>query len=169
MRISAALAVFMLFSACQPAPPPEFTEADRAAIAEEVMEVAQGLRSALAANDFEAQMTAWAENAGAYWVGDPAMYLNRLVVLTDVEAIRAYWEPAMEGRSANNLMPSEEYVAVLSPDVALHVYEGDWSVADTTGAITGEGRITGTTVFVREDGEWRQIHYHQSWDTATSQ
>jgi len=165
MRMLTALAVLVLAVGCQ-TPPPEMTRAEKDAIAEEVLQAAHALFAAGAVNDFEAMNASWITDPTAYFVGEPAMYLNRLVLLADVDAIRAYWEPAQETRSGTNLIPSQEHVAVLSRDAAVHVYKGDWNVMDLEGNVSAQGPITATTVFVREDGEWKQLHYHQSWETV---
>ena len=160
---------FFLYSS-PTAPSVEMTEADREGIAQEIRQVVQeGFEMVAANDDFEGMMASWSGDPSAYFVGEPAMYLNRLVLLTDVEAINAYWEPSIQTRSGTNMIPSQEHVAVLSPDIALHVFKGDWSVLDLEGNVSSEGPITVTTLFVREDGEWKQLHYHQSWDRAVEE
>lgn len=146
--------------------PPEMTDADRAAIAEQVMAAAHEGFAAAAVNDMENARESWVADPGVYFVGDPAMYFNRLILLPDAEAIMEYWAPSQETRSGTNLMPTEEYVAVLSPTAALYVYTGDWEVLDLEGNVSAQGPITVTTLYVNEGGAWKQLHYHQSWDNA---
>jgi len=166
MKRLVAFVGLVLLVGCQ-APPAEMTEAEKEAIAGEILQVMQESYEAAAANDdFEGMMASWSGDPSAYFVGEPAMYLSRMMLLTDVEAIRAYWEPSTQTRGGTNLLPSDEYVAVLSPDAALHVFVGDWSVLNLEGGVSSEGRMSATTLFVRENGEWKQLHYHQSFDRA---
>ena len=81
-----------------------------------------------------------------------------------VEEVRAYWEPAAESRSASRMFPSQESIAVLSPDHAVQVWVGEWNVTDTEGVTTPNARQTITLVWVRQGAEWRILHWHQTWN-----
>jgi len=56
----------------------------------------------------------------------------------------------------------EVYIAVLSTDHAVHVYKAKWSMTNKDGEVTGEGPLTATTVWIRKNGEWKVLHFHQS-------
>ena len=162
-RFVLQIAVLALVLTACTAAPVGLTDEERQAIASEIHQVTLDDIAAAEQNNFEALMAGYVNDPSAYFVGDPAMYLNRLTVLSDINAIREYWEPAMTTRSATNVSIVNEYIAVLSADHAVQVYEANWSVADTLGNITSEGPMTATTVWIRQNGDWKVLHYHQSW------
>ena len=170
MRKSVAVVLLALLSSCQ-APTAEMTTAERQAIAQEVLQAAHEGFAAGAANDFEAMMASLPADPAAFFVGEPAMYLNRLVHLPrpmETQSGRIGNLPEKR-RSGTNLMPVQEHVAVLSRDAAVYVYKGDWEVLDLEGNVASQGPIAATTVFVKENGVWKQLHYHQSWESTAEE
>ena len=103
------------------------------------------------------------DDAGAYFVGDQGVFLNNLTFIPTAEETRAYWAPVEETRTASRMFPSQESIAVLSPDHAVQVWVGEWNVTDTEGVTTPNARQTITLVWVRQAGTWRILHWHQSW------
>jgi ketosteroid isomerase-like protein len=89
--------------------------------------------------------------------------VNLLTVYPNDDRMREVWEPIMAGRRSQETVITNEYVAVLSENIALHVVEGTYAITDTLGNTTEPNRLSATTVWVREDGEWKMVHMHQSW------
>jgi ketosteroid isomerase-like protein len=96
-------------------------------------------------------------------VGDPGVWVNNWYLTPTVEAVRAEWESEKEARSATHIFPSEESIAVLSPDHAVQVMVAEWNATDAQGVTTPDYPLTLTLVWVRENGGWRILHWHQSW------
>ena len=167
-RVTCIFAAAMLFSACTKT---EMTEIKRQEIADTIREItAEGLDRARVTSleNFNAWMADWVESDDEAWLNNPAMYVNRLNILTTKEWIDEVWRPTVERRSATHIDIVKDYVAVLSVEHALHVFEARWSVADMSGNITSEGPMTATTVWTRKNGEWKTLHYHQSWDSDSN-
>lgn len=53
-------------------------------------------------------------------------------------------------------------VRLLSPDVALVTAVGEGTYTDTAGFTSEPVGLGATIVFVRRNGEWRAVHFHQS-------
>lgn len=53
-------------------------------------------------------------------------------------------------------------VRLLSPDVALVTAVGEGTYTDTAGFTSEPVGLGATLVFVRRNGEWRAVHFHQS-------
>jgi uncharacterized protein (TIGR02246 family) len=53
-------------------------------------------------------------------------------------------------------------VRLLSPDVALLTAVGEGTYTDKAGFTSEPVGLGATIVFVRKDGEWRAVHFHQS-------
>jgi ketosteroid isomerase-like protein len=139
------------------------TDADREAIAEAIRQTNAEMLRAGEAIDFEAMMAYWARDPLEYFVGREAMMVNRLRILPTREVIEETYRPVLQGGRGTRYTVMDEYVAVLSPELAVHVAETHYSVADTLGDYGPEYPMTSSTVWVLEDGAWKILHYHQSW------
>ena len=167
MRTLSVIAFLLLVAACQTTPPEtEFTDANRQAVAEEVKQASDDWLATWARNDIDAATAALVDDPEAYFVGDPGVFVNNLTFIPTVEEVRAYWDPVEETRSATRLFPSEEPIAVLSPDHAVQVIIAEWNVTDTEGVTTPNARQNTTLVWVRQAGAWRILHWHQTWTTT---
>lgn len=58
--------------------------------------------------------------------------------------------------------PVARQIRLIAPDVALFVGTGRGTFQDSTGYISDPVGLGNTGVFVRRDGVWRLVHYHQS-------
>lgn len=116
-----------------------------------------------AANDMDAAMAALVDGEGAYFVGDPLVFVNNLTIVPTVEEVRAYWEPVQETRNASRMFPLRESIAVLSADHAVQVWVGEWNVTNLEGVTTPNARMTATFVWVRQESGWRILHWAQRW------
>jgi len=58
--------------------------------------------------------------------------------------------------------PIARRVRLIAPDVALYVGTGRGTFQDSTGYISDPVGLGNTAVFIRRDGAWRLVHFHQS-------
>ena len=151
---------------CAPPPESEFTSADKAAIVAELDARTQELNALGTANDQEAMMAYYVADPTAYFVGEPAMYLHSLRLLPDNGAIQEFFAPMAESRQGTTFEPQKEYTAVLSPTLAIRVAEVHWFITNNDGEVGNTFPLTSTTVWVKEAGAWKILHYHHHWTTT---
>jgi ketosteroid isomerase-like protein len=167
MRALAAAAVLLMVSACQAPPPtePEFTQADRQVIAAEIERLsAESLRSGKP-EEMAAFLDYWSESADSYFVTEPALFAQGVRVITTMQALREFFDPARWNRQSTNMSWQSSRVAVLSPEYAVQVGELHFSVTNLEGETGSTFPMSSTTVWVKEDGAWKIMHHHQSWTT----
>lgn len=166
MRTLAAFSVLMIVVACHAYPPqePEFSDADRQAVAGEVKKASEEWIAAWARNDIEAAMGALVDDPGAYFVGEPGVWLNNLDFVPSTDEVRAVWESVPEARTATRIVTSRESIAVLSRDHAVQVWAAEWNVTDAEGLTTPNYPLTVSLVWVRHGGTWRILHWHQTFN-----
>ena len=164
-RAAVAVSCLILLAACQAPPPPEpeFTEADRQAIADEVLRLTQETYELGRPEDFETSMAYWAEGTDAFFVGEPAVFAQGVRVINSKEDMVRFFGGFVGTRTSTNFDPQASYAAVLSPDVAVTVTEQHWNITDTLGVTGSTFPLSSTTVWVKEDGAWKIMHHHQSW------
>lgn len=85
---------------------------------------------------------------------------NGVVLATRQEALERV-RSNLRGISKIQYHWKRQYVAVLSPEVALLTAEGE-SVVNTTAGYAFTAPFAQTVVFVLRAGEWKAIHAHQS-------
>lgn len=166
MKALTVLSALLLFAACQAPPPPEseFTDAHRQAVAEEIRQASQAWISAWAENNIDGAMAVLSDDSGIFFLGGPAVWVNNVDLVPTTDRVRASWGSAQETRAATGIFPLEESIAVLSPNHAVQVWVAEWNVTDTEGVRTPNYPLTVTLVWVRDDGTWRILHRHQSWN-----
>lgn len=102
------------------------------------------------------QVLAFAEGEGelTFITGD--------VLLTGTEPIRSAFKTTYAGIQSQSQTIIEKRVRVLSPDVAVVMAIGEGTYTDKAGWTSPPVGIGTTIVFVRENGQWRARHAHQS-------
>jgi uncharacterized protein (TIGR02246 family) len=140
-------------AACQPAPAP-FNPDDPAVIAA-IDSVVKGAMEGAAAVDAD-KVLAMAEGKGelTFMTGD--------VLLTGLEPIREQFRKTYSGLTSQHQTLLEKRVRLLSPDVAVVMAVGEGTYTDQAGWTSPPVGMGTTIVFVREDGQWRARHAHQS-------
>ena len=140
-------------AACQPAPAP-FNPDDPAVIAA-IDSVVKGAMEGAAAVDAD-KVLAMAEGKGelTFMTGD--------VLLTGLEPIREQFRKTYSGLTSQHQTLIEKRVRILSPDVAVVMAVGEGTYTDQAGWTSPPVGMGTTIVFVREDGQWRARHAHQS-------
>jgi uncharacterized protein (TIGR02246 family) len=84
------------------------------------------------------------------------------VMLTGLEPIRAQFKRTYGRLVSQQQTVIEKRVRVLSPDVAVVMAVGEGTYTDKAGWTSDPVGIGTTIVFVREQGQWRARHAHQS-------
>lgn len=140
-------------AACQPAPAP-FNPDDPAVIAA-IDSLIQVTMEGAATVDAD-KVLAMAEGKGelTFMTGD--------VLLTGLEPIREQFRKTYSGLTSQHQTLLEKRVRLLSPDVAVVMAVGEGTYTDKAGWTSPPVGIGTTIVFVREDGQWRARHAHQS-------
>jgi len=155
----------VLIIACQPTEIPELTDAQRQAIANEIRQIYQDMmEEAKNINEeiFNKWLDLWVESNDESWLGNPALWVSRLQIIPTKEEIEKLWRPILGRRASEEREMTDDYVAVLSPNHAIHVLKAKSILTDSEGNTT-ENLMTATTVYVKRNGEWKILHYHQSW------
>ena len=148
MRISmlATIACALLLTSCQA--PVEFDPDDPAILAaiDSIVEEAMEGARVLAMAEGEGELT--------FITGD--------VMLSGLDYIREIFRDTYAGLESQDQMLIERHVRILSPDVAIVMAVSEGTYTDKAGWTSEPVGIGTTIVFVREDGEWRARHAHQS-------
>ena len=156
LRIPAAVvtAVCLLgLAGCKAAPAP-FNPDDPAVLAA-IDSVVQGAMEGAAAADAD-KVLAMAEGKGelTFITGD--------LLLSGLEPIRAQFRQTYRGVRSQEQTIVQKRVRLLSPDVAVVMQVSEGTYTDKAGWTSAPVGIGTTIVFVREDGQWRARHAHQS-------
>lgn len=168
MRALAALAGLVLLSSCQAPPPPEpeFTDADRQAIAAEIERLTLEMNQLGRTEDMQEFFTYLSPSADSYFAGDPAILAFGTTVYPSLQDVREFMDPSRWSRQSTNYTLHSSKVAVLSPDHALQVTEQFYTVTNAEGVTGSRMREVATKGWVREEGGWKLIHIHLTWASA---
>ena len=162
------IALIALVCACQKTVPKEMTLEVRQKIAEEIRQHQYKWMSSMEVsnmetfNSFTSEMV---QGDDEVWMGNPAMWLNELTLYPNNEVINKSWQPIIENRSSTILKADKDYVAVVSPEYAVYVAIGTFSVTDKEGNSAGDIPMTTTSVYVKKNNKWKVLHWHNSWQT----
>jgi len=89
-------------------------------------------------------------------------FVTEDVILTGLESIREQFRATYSGLERQDQTLLEKRIRVLSPDVALAILVAEGTYTDKAGWTSAPVGIGTTIVFVREDGQWKIQHAHQS-------
>lgn len=154
--------------ACQTTGEKEMTIEQRQEVANTIKQQFQKLTDLWKNNNqenFEKWMYEWIESNDETWMNNPALWLNMLNLLPTKEAVYEAWKPGPDSRSGSNFNIEKDYVAVLSPEHAVYVFEGTFSITDKDGNTGDDIPMSGTYVYVLRNGVWKLLHIHHSWKT----
>lgn len=84
------------------------------------------------------------------------------VVLTGIDSIRARFKETYSGLKRQDQKLIEKHIRVLTPDVAIATVVAEGTYTDLAGWTSEPVDIGLTLVFLKEDGQWRIRHVHQS-------
>lgn len=94
--------------------------------------------------------------------GDDLTFITGEVMLSGLEPIRARFRETYAGLKSQQQKVIEKRVRLLSPDVAVLTAVSEGTYTDQAGWTSEPVGIGTTIVFVREKGQWRARHAHQS-------
>lgn len=144
--VPATLAAVLVAGACQPAAP-QLTEAERDAIATEVVEVIGELFEAMNAHDPERILGHYLDTVDFVYVGGTDSHVSRDWLAA---VVRRWYPRHRDVTFAHQVV----HVQVLSPTVA---------AALTRGSSSETGTLVWTHVLVRgDDGRWVIAHEHEA-------
>lgn len=149
IQIVAAIAGSAVLSACQPR---SFDPQDPVAIAA-IDSIVQSMMAGAREVNAEQVLSAAASDA-TFITGD--------VMLSGLETLRARFTETYAGLASQQQNVLERRIRLVSPDVALVTAVGEGTYTDKAGWTSEPVGIGTTLVFVRENGQWRVEHAHQS-------
>jgi hypothetical protein len=155
-----------LMISCQPKEMPEMTDMERQEIADIIKQKSQeslALNESMDEEVYDKWMDFWLDTDDASWLGNPGAFVQGIRVIPTLEAMDKFFRPLTKSRSSTNFTVNKDYISVLSRDHAVYVTEGSYSVTNLDGETGPEYPWTSTAVWVNKDGEWKMLHYHQSW------
>jgi uncharacterized protein (TIGR02246 family) len=94
--------------------------------------------------------------------GTDFTFITGDVLLSGLQPIKEAFRTTYAGLKRQDQVVSEMKVRLLSPDVALLTVVGEGTYTDLAGWTSPPVGIGMTIVFVREGGQWRARHAHQS-------
>ena len=96
--------------------------------------------------------------------GDGEMtFITGDVMVSGLELLRESFSATYAGLESQEMDLIEKRVRILSPDVAIVLAISEGNYTDKDGWTSEPIRIGQTIVFVRENGQWRARHAHQSF------
>ena len=117
----------------------------------------------LVAVAMEGARTADADKVLAFAEGEGELtFITGDVLLSGLEPIRSAFKTTYAGLKSQSQTIIEKRVRILSPDVAVVMAIGEGTYTDKAGWTSPPVGIGTTIVFVRENGQWRARHAHQS-------
>lgn len=148
-----AAAALLVSTACQPAAQP-FNPDDPAVVAAVDSILKHAMEGSATAN--ADQVLAMAEGGADF------TFITGDVFLSGFESIRDAFRTTYAGIKRQDQVVDEMKVRLLAPDVALLAVVGEGTYTDLAGWTSPPVGIGLTVVFVREGGQWRARHAHQS-------
>ena len=148
----ATIACALLLTSCQA--PVEFDPEDPVITAEIQSILAEAMEGSRNVDADRALAMAEGEGELTFITGD--------VMLSGLEYIREIFRDTYAGIESQDHTILEKRVRILSPDVAIVIAVSEGTYTDKAGWTSEPVGIGTTIVFVRENGEWRARHAHQS-------
>lgn len=154
MRVSmlAAATLAVVSAACQPTA--EFDPDDPAVVAAIDSIIDQAMEGASAVDADRVLAMAEGDGELTFITGD--------IMLSGLDYIRETFRDTYAGLESQDQTLLEKRVRILSPDVAIVIAASEGTYTDKAGWTSEPVGMGHTIVFVREDGEWRARHAHQS-------
>lgn len=165
-RLLLIMGLIALTWACQTTGEKEMTIEQRQEVANTIKQQFQKWTDLLKDHNqenFDKVMYDYVESNDEAWMDNPAFFLNMMTLLPTKEKIDEVFRPIIEVRSSSNYKIDEDYVAVISAECAVYVFEGTFSITDKDGNTGDDIPMSGTYVYVLRNGEWKFLHTHQSW------
>jgi hypothetical protein len=145
-RVITLIVACTLLAGCQ-TESPEPTDADQAALAQEVRETLEGLTAAMNSHDPDEIFTYFRQ-------GEEFLYLGCTEFLLGWQTFSSRVGPYYRANDSVSFHQEPVRIQVLSPTVA---------VAALRGGSTEAPDLFWTQVLVKEEGRWLITHEHESW------
>lgn len=153
VRVGAACWLVVVAAGCQPAEP--VVNPDDPAVVAAIDSIMEQVRAGAAAVDAD-RVLAPAEGAGEF------TFVTGDVALAGLDPIREQFRKTYGMLERQDQTILERRIRVLSPTVAIVYAVGEGTYTDKAGWTSEPVGLGYTLVFVREGGEWRIRHAHQS-------
>ena len=150
LRVVSLVMCAAVLTACQPRFDPEDP-----VITAVIDSIANAARQGSAQVDAD-RVLAMAEGEGEL------TFLTGDVMLSGFEQIHTSFKNTYAGLASQQQTVLEQRIRILSPDVALVMAVSEGTYTDKAGWTSEPVGIGITVVFVRENGQWRARHAHQS-------
>ena len=148
------LPLMLVVVACQPAAM-ELTDAEKAAIADDVNAITAEFFDVWRAADWERGMTYYYDSPEMVWAWEG-------VIDYGYAEVDAKYRPGFASVASQTFDITDSRTTVLSRDVVLFTATMLWSQTDTAGLTGPEMHIAWTGVWVLRDGAWKVQHAHTS-------
>ena len=165
-RIFLVAVLLLPLVSCAPPPEPEFTSADKAAIVAEIEGIVSELNARAAQGDFEGFMSRFTANPELYFVGEPGLFVQGMQLIPDKPAMDQFFSSMLESRNAQRNTLLDSRIAVLSPNHALQYARHTYSIVNSEGVEGPTYPLASTTMWVKEEGVWKIVHYNHTWSTT---
>lgn len=152
IRLAVAALAFSAL-ACQPKPA-TFDPADPAVTAQIEAALKQAMDGAAVADAEKALAVTTKDESFTFLTGD--------VMLVGYDAALPRFKETYAMLQKQDTEITSSRVRLLSPDVALVIAVGEGTYTDTAGFTSEPVGLGATLVFVRRNGEWQAVHFHQS-------
>jgi ketosteroid isomerase-like protein len=164
---SIIFSIIILLSAYQPTSKKELTDAQRQEIANTIRQRNQEFidqwkkmnheRFNKFTDDF------LVESNEPSWMSNPALMVFNLNILPTKEKFKESWRATIDKNPSYNMKTIEDYVSVISENLAIYVGKFNYSITDSLGNTGKEHTAINTTVYINKNGKWKMLHNHQSW------
>jgi uncharacterized protein (TIGR02246 family) len=152
LRLAAAVLALSAL-ACQPKPA-AFNPEDPAVVAQIDSALRQAMAGAAAVDAEKALSVTTKDKDFTFVTGD--------LMLVGYENVLPRFKDTYSTLEKQHTELTTTRVRVLSPDVAVLTAVGEGTYTDKAGFTSEPVGLGATLVFVRKDGEWRVVHFHQS-------
>ena len=102
-------------------------------------------------------------NGVQVWQNEPAVVVFNVTLVKTLADLEKVWKEMLELRGSTNATLLNDYFTVLSKDKVLEVNEGDYTIKGKDGQTFGPYKMVNTIVWGNRNGEWKMLHFHESW------
>jgi len=140
------------------------TQAEREAIASEIRTLSREAFEPFAQpQDVETALSFYVRDAADYFVQDPVVGVFNLSMDEGSEDFREGIRNLVHNRLGTSVEFKDDRIAVLSRDHVVQVLSADYAVTNLDGVTRTGYQMVQTQVWVREEGAWKILHFHQSF------
>jgi len=150
-----ALIAALFLTGCQKQVPAPLTEAEQAAIRDEVMPTVKAVFAVSESLDMEAGERMALDGPDFFYL----MPDGKVLSLAEMMAIGRELVPSLSGQK---LITQRDHLIVLGRDAALYVWQGRNDLVQKDGTVLRADPYAATYLFRRVDGVWKFAYAHES-------